>query len=109
MRSRLTVACAILAVAVLLPLVVGCGDSILNTVIVSGQVTNHNTGANIDKATVTVGGKSDETDSNGLYSITGVHKGEQVMTVEKDGFQTWTRTLTLYPPALIKNVELNPL
>jgi len=75
---------------------------------VSGYVVDANTGAPIWGAVVSIGSYTDTTDYNGHYSIDGIKEGTYTVTVEADGYQTSSKTVTVNHNIEV-NFNLNPI
>lgn len=57
---------------------------------VSGQVLDKKTKKPIYKATVTIAGQKRTTDANGRFTLQGIPASSYVVTIEKEGFYTYT-------------------
>lgn len=53
------------------------------------------TGSNLSSASVTCGGKSTTTASDGTYTITGIAAGSQTLSFSKAGYQPFSRTVII--------------
>src|SRR5699024_3194910 len=79
-----------------------------------GKVINAQTGQALANAAVTVNlnNSSDDytiatTNRNGLFIVAGLAKGDHVIKVKEDGYQSWKNTV--YVPLLNKNNQGGPL
>ena len=76
------------------------GNNFLVAVPTTGGVTGKlhigsATGAALSGATVTCGGKSATTGTDGAYTITGITAGTQILSFSKTGYKPSSRTITI--------------
>lgn len=62
---------------------------------VEGTVTDQDSGAALQGATVTIGQSSATTDVNGFYSITGLEAGQQIAEVTRTGYRPKSAVVTV--------------
>ena len=62
-----------------------------------GSIVDEVTGAFLDGVIVKIDGQIATTSVDGSYSITGLSSGTHTLTLEKEGYQTLTVTITIPP------------
>lgn len=76
------------------------------TVTLSGAVTDNTTGAAIAGAAVAISGKSATTGADGRYSIAGLAAGAATLTVQHQGHNNFSQSVTLAGSATTADVKM---
>jgi hypothetical protein len=78
------------------------------TVTLSGTVTDAASGAAISGAAVAIGGKNAATASDGKYSIAGLTAGSASLTVQHQGHNNFSQSVTLSGTTATTDVKMTP-
>jgi hypothetical protein len=73
----------------------------------SGVVTTVGTSSPVAGATVSVGGQSLTTTADGRYAFSGLSVGQATLSVQRSGYEPYSRTITLVSGSNTLNVELS--